>query len=107
MNSWDKCLDPINQVPTLKCLEIVFANILTAVTSLAGIALFVMLVIGGFKYLTSGGDPKAAEGAKNTMTFALIGMALIGLAFLVFNLISNFTGVPDILKFRIPDQNNQ
>lgn len=97
MDWGNDCID----VAQLKCLEAVFANILTAITSLAGIALFIMLLIGGFRYLTSGGDPKAAEGAKNTMTYALLGMVLMGVAFIVFNIISQFTGV-DILRFRIP-----
>lgn len=101
---WDpKCIQ--DGVPTLKCLESVFANILSAVTGLAALSLFVMLLIGGFRYLTSGGEAKAAEGAKNTMTYALLGMALIGLAFLIFNIIARFTGVTSILNFHIPDQN--
>ncbi|MBI2611601.1 hypothetical protein HYW54_02525 [Candidatus Gottesmanbacteria bacterium] len=87
---------------SLKCLEAVFANILTSVTLLAGMALFVMLLWGGFRYLTSGGDPKAAEAARGTMTYALMGMVLIGVAFLIFKLIESFTGV-SILTFTIPD----
>lgn len=94
-------LDP----PTIKCFEAVFANVLRAITSLAGIALFIMLVVGGFRYLISGGDQKAAEGAKNTMTYAIIGMVLIGLAYLIFNIIGKFTGT-DVLHFRIPDINS-
>lgn len=97
---WDSCL--IGDVAQLKCLEIVFANVLTAITSLAGIALFVMFIIGGFKYLTSGGDPKASEGAKNTMTYAFMGMALMGLAYLIFTILENFTGVK-FLIFKIPE----
>lgn len=104
--NWDsipKCKEALSKgAASLKCLEAVFANILTAITLLAGMALFVMLCVGGFRYLTSGGDPKTAEGAKNTMTYALVGMVLIGVAFLIFRLIENFTGV-SILTFTIPD----
>src|SRR3989338_2087783 len=97
---WDDCL--IDGVPQLKCLEIVFANTLQVITGLAGLALFIMLIIGGIKYLTSGGDPKASESAKNTMTYALLGIILMGLAYLIFNILQNFTGV-NFLKFDIPD----
>lgn len=91
------------EVPTFKCLEAVFSNILTVAISLAGLALFVMLVMGGFKFLTSGGDPKATGQAKQTMTYAVIGIALMALAFLIFRLIEVFTGV-NVTKFEIPTQ---
>lgn len=88
-------------VPTIKCFEAVFANILSVVVSLAGIALFVMLTIGSFRYLTSGGDPKATEAARKTMTSAVLGIALIIGSYLILRLISNFTGI-NLLKFEIP-----
>ncbi len=87
--------------PTLKCLEAVFANILSVVVTLAGIALFVMLTIGALRYLTSGGDPKATEAARKTMTSAVLGMALIIGSYLILRLISSFTGI-ELLRFEIP-----
>lgn len=102
--NWDTCVETHGtvQVATLQCLEAVFANVLISITGLAGIALFVMLSIGGFRYLTSGGDPKAAESAKHTMTYALLGMGLMGIAYVVFVLIGNFTGVEGLMNFEIP-----
>jgi hypothetical protein len=90
------------EIPTFKCLEAVFSNILTVAVSLATLALFVMLIVGGFKFLTSGGDPKAAAGAKNTMTYAIIGIVMMAVAYLIFSLIEYFTGV-NITKFTIPE----
>ena len=91
-------------IPTLKCFEVVFQNILTIAVSLAALALFVMLAIGGFRFLTSGGDPKQAGAAKATMTYAVIGIALLALTFLIFRLIEAFTGVKGLLNFTIPSQ---
>ncbi len=88
-------------VPTIKCLEAVFANILSASIALAGLALFVMLVIGSFKYLTSGGDPKQTETAQKTITYAVLGIVLIISSYVILRLIGNFTGL-DLLKFEIP-----
>ena len=103
MRNWASCLQNVNgiEVPTLKCLEVVFANILTVAVSLAVLALFVMLIIGGFKYLTSGGDPKAATSAQQTMTSAFIGIVLLMIAFLVFRIIEAYTGVK-VTRFEIP-----
>jgi hypothetical protein len=107
MKDWSSCLQKISfdkeviEVPTLKCLEIVFSNILTVATSLSVFALFVMLIVGGFRYLTSGGDPKATAAAQQTMTFAIIGIALMAIVFLVFKIIEALTGV-NITTFSIP-----
>jgi len=80
-------------IATFKCLEVIFANILTIFVSLAVLALFAMLIMGGFRFLTSGGDPKAAGAARQTMTYAIAGIILMAVAYLVFTLIEAFTGV--------------
>ena len=91
------------EVPTLKCLEAVYAQILRIVISLGLLALLVMLTVGGFKYLTSGADPKAAVSAKQTMTYAVTGIALMAIAYLIFKIIEFYIGKPGSLTiFRIP-----
>ncbi|QQG47641.1 MAG: hypothetical protein HY044_00965 [Candidatus Woesebacteria bacterium] len=88
-------------IPSLKGFETLFANVLQVAIALAGIGFFVMLLIGGFKYLTSGGDPKAVESAKNTLTWAIFGLVAVALAFLILLAIANFTGVTSILNFQV------
>ena len=90
------------KVATIQGFECIFGNILQIATTLAGIALFAMLLIGGFKYMTSGGDPKGAEQAKGTMTSALMGLVLLIVAWLLLKFVSEFTGLPNLLKFTIP-----
>lgn len=90
-------------VPTLSQLEVTFSNAVRALLALGGIALFIYLVIGGFKYLTSGGDPKAVEEAKKTLTYAIGGMLLIAGAFLILKLIETFTGAK-VTEFKIIGQ---
>lgn len=89
-------------VATIQGFECIFRNILGIATTLAGIAFFVMLLIGGFKYMTSGGDPKASEQAKGTITSALLGIILLILAWLILKFISQFAGLPNITIFKIP-----
>ena len=105
MKEWNgvACIKTIGgvDVPTFKCLEAVFAQILTIAVSLGVLALFVMLTVGGFKYLTAGADPKAAASARQTMTYAVAGIALMAIAFIIFRLIEYFTGVK-ITVFEIP-----
>jgi len=92
---WNSCSLDIGgeKIPTFKCLEVVFARILNVAVTLAVLALFVMMVVGGFKFLTSGGDQKATASAQQTMTYAIAGIALMAIAFLIFRLIEFFTGV--------------
>jgi hypothetical protein len=66
----------------------------------AGIVLFILLLVGGFKFITSGGDPKAVEGAKKTITSAIAGLAVILVSYLIIVLISNITGV-DLTNFNL------
>jgi len=107
MKNWGNvpCIKTVGgvDVPTLKCLEAVYAQILTVVISLGLLALFVMLLIGGFKFLTSGADPKAATSAKQTMTYAIAGIALMAVSYLIFRLIEFYIGKPGSLTiFKIP-----
>lgn len=81
-------------------LEVVFSNVVRAILALAGIVLFITLLIGGFKFITSGGDPKAIDAAKKTLTFAIAGMVLVASAFLILRFINVFTGV-DVVNFRV------
>jgi len=79
-------------VATIKGFEVIFANVLSVALALAGIVLFVMLIMGGFRYMTAGGDPKAAGAARNTITYAIIGMLLLLVSYLILLLIERFTG---------------
>ena len=88
-------------IPTLKCLEAVFSNIVKVAVSVITLALFIMLVVGGFKLLTSGGNPKATESARNTMTYAVIGLVIIIASYLIMRVIQSFTGV-SVTTFEIP-----
>ena len=63
---------------TLQDFESRFIDgIIPAAIALAGLACFIYILIGGFKYLTAGGDDKALQSAKNTLTFAFIGLFLV------------------------------
>lgn len=83
----------LGDIPTLKGFEGLFSRVLTFILGFAGVALFIMLLVGGFKYLTSGGDPKAVEEAQKTLTYAIGGLILIALSYLILVFIGNFTGV--------------
>jgi hypothetical protein len=45
-----------------------------------GIIAVIMIIIGGLKYITSGGDSGNVTGAKNTILYAVIGLVVVALA---------------------------
>ncbi len=52
----------------------------------------IMLIFGGFKYTTSGGDASKVGEAKNTILYAIIGLVVAILAFAIVNFVtSQFT----------------
>ncbi|GAC1387307.1 MAG: hypothetical protein NVS1B7_1800 [Candidatus Saccharimonadales bacterium] len=47
---------------------------------IVGVVAVVMIIIGGLKYITSGGDSGNITGAKNTILYAIIGLIVVALA---------------------------
>lgn len=92
-----------NGAATLVGLETVFGNVVGILLGFAGIALFILLIVGGFKYITAGGDPKGVDSAKKTITYAIGGIVLIAAGYLILKFITQFTGV-DVTQFKIYQQ---
>ena len=79
---------------TFDDLELMFAKVISSLLALAGIVLFVLIVVGGFKYILSGGNPDAAASARRTITYSIIGLVVIASAYLILVIIREITGAP-------------
>lgn len=90
----------IQGVATIGCLEPLFANFVQSLIGLAAVALFIMLLFGGYKFLFSSGDQKKLESAKGTITAAITGLVIMSVAYLIILTIQTFTGV-NITNFHI------
>ena len=62
---------------------------------------FVFLIMGGFTWITSSGDKTKLEKARDEITNAIIGLVVVGAAWALTVLISNFF-VLDLTKLPIP-----
>lgn len=89
-----------NDAAGLQQIEDVFKNVVSAVVGLGFIAMLVLLVSAGIKYLTSGGEPKAIQAAHLTVTWALLGVLFLAIAWIILQLIHTFTGI-DVTIFNI------
>lgn len=70
------------------------------ISNLAGVALiiaailvFIFLIWGGIQWITSGGDKGKTEEARNRITAALVGLAIVAAAWAVVQLVSTFFGI--------------
>lgn len=91
----------VNGVATIQGFECLFQNILRVLTTVAGLAFGLMIIVGGFKLIFAGGEQKGLQSAKNTLTFAFVGIVLMVVVWFVLRFIEHFTGLP-VTKFEIP-----
>ena len=79
--------------PQLNGIIEVISKIIALLAPIAGIAFLAMFIYGGFQLMMSGGDPKAAGAARNTFMFAIAGIILVVIVWLLLLLIESVTGV--------------
>jgi hypothetical protein len=65
-------------------------TVVTIISWIVGIASIIMIIFGGFRFVTSGGDANATASARNTIIYAVIGLAVAAIAevlvrFVIFN----------------------
>lgn len=77
------------------------SGFLSLILIIAGLAFFFILVIGGIKWILSGGDKAHTEGARNQITAALVGLVIVFSAWAIAKLIYAFFGV-NILELDLP-----
>lgn len=70
---------PVSSNPE-NAINSVITDSLNILTVVVGIIAVVMIVYGGFRYVTSGGDATRVASAKNTLMYAIIGLIIAVLA---------------------------
>ena len=69
----------------------IFTTITNVLLFLIGAISVIMIVVGGLRYVVSGGDASKVSGAKNTILYAVVGLIVALLAFAIVNfVISSF-----------------
>jgi hypothetical protein len=58
----------------------VIKAVLTVLTVVIGVAAVIMIMLAGFKYITSGGDPSGVKSAKDSLIYAIVGLLVVALA---------------------------
>lgn len=74
------------------------SKILPIILGLGGFATIIIIVISGIQFVTSSGNPEAAAAARGRLVMALIGFAIIILAFAITQIIDTiFLGTSGVI----------
>ncbi|NCU37972.1 hypothetical protein EOL96_02850 [Candidatus Saccharibacteria bacterium] len=65
----------------------VFSKISSVLLFIVGAIAVIMIVIGGLRYVISGGDATQVQAAKNTILYALVGVIIAILAYAAVNFV--------------------
>lgn len=71
----------------------IFTNVISYVFVAAILLVLFFLVLGAFNWITSGGDKEKIKGARGTIVHALIGLAILALAFVIANIAGQILNV--------------
>ncbi len=86
-----KIAPPDKGVPEEK-LGTFISNGISVAIGIAALVAFAFLVWGGIQWITSGGDKNQYEAARNRITYALVGLAIVAAAWAVMQLVAKFMG---------------
>ncbi len=70
----------------------VFTKITNTILYAVGIISVIMLILGGIRYVVSGGDSKKVTDAKNTIMYAIIGLIVAILSYAIVNFVISAVG---------------
>lgn len=68
----------------------VFSKISSVLLFIVGAIAVIMIVIGGLRYVISGGDASQVQAAKNTILYALVGVIVAIIAYAAVNFVIGF-----------------
>jgi TRAP-type C4-dicarboxylate transport system permease small subunit len=79
----------------------IISGLIRLVVVVAAIVFFFILVIGGIRWIASGGDKAQTEAARSQITAALVGLVIVFAAWAIVALINTFFKI-NIFSLAIP-----
>lgn len=77
--------------PSQKVQDLV-SSIISIFSWVVGILSVIMIIYGGFRYVTSGGDSGNVTAAKNTIMFAIVGLVIVALSQVIVKFVIGTVG---------------
>lgn len=74
-------------------INTLITDIINIFSAIVGVISVIMIIVGGFQYITSGGDTGKVGTAKTTIIYAIVGLIVVAFAqFLVQFVLNKVTG---------------
>lgn len=70
-------------------LKDLLVRVINVLLGIAGLVAVIFLIVGGFRYITAGGNEEAAESGKKAIVNAIIGIVIIILSFVIVRVVAN------------------
>jgi hypothetical protein len=67
----------------------ILKKVINILSVLVGAIAVIMIIIGGFRYVTSAGNDSGVQAAKKTIMYALIGLVVVALAQVIVHFVLN------------------
>ncbi len=67
------------------------AGIVRLFSIIVGVIAVIMIIYGGFRYITSGGDSGRVGSAKNSLIYAIVGLIIVAIAQLIVHFVLSQT----------------
>ena len=95
INNGVNCAQSTSQKGGLFTDNGIFRQVTNILLFIVGAIAVIMLIIGGIRYVVSGGDSSAVTAAKNTILYAIIGIIIVLLAFAIVQfVVGSFSANP-------------
>ena len=93
---------PSSGVRIIDNLGSLISSIVALILIVSALAAFLYLVMGGIRWITSGGDKAAVDSARNQIQAALLGLFIVFAAWAFMIVLEQFFGVSVLQGIKIP-----
>lgn len=67
-------------------------EVINILSIIVGVIAVIMIIVGGFRYITSGGESSNVSGAKNTLIYAIVGLVIVAIAQFIVHFVLSTAG---------------
>lgn len=92
----DQSFNPGSDIKVPKTPASILEQIMDLLLIFAGAAAVLFLILGGYRYVTSQGNPDLAEKAKKTMLYSVVGLIVTMLATVIFMTLKSQLGLKQL-----------
>ncbi len=83
------CSTDASGVTAAERIDEIVTQVINILSLAVGVVAVVMIIVGGLRYITSGGDSGNVTGAKNTILYAVVGLIVVALAQVIVRFVVN------------------